>query len=77
METNKMDLGYCRPNKEIIAFYPRPYDYDDLGITIGFKPTQRWRIIGHEQNKWTLRRHNIVLKLDNEEFINNFYRIKI
>lgn len=72
-----MDLGYCRPNKEIIAFYPRPYDYDDLGVTIGFKPTQRWRIIDHEQNKWTLRRHNIVLKLDNEEFINNFYRIKV
>ena len=71
-----MDLGYCKPIKEIKAFYPRPYHYN-LGATIGFKPTQRWHIIGHEDNKWTLRRHNIVLELDNEEFIMNFYRVQI
>jgi hypothetical protein len=71
-----MDLGYCRPRKEIKAYYPRPCHYN-LGATIGFKPTQRWHIIGHEENKWTLRRHNIVLELDDEEFINNFYRIEV
>ena len=52
-----MDLGYCKPIKEIKAYYPRPYHYN-LGATIG------------------LRRHNIVLELDDEEFINNFYRIE-
>ena len=71
-----MDLGYCRPIKEIKAYYPRPYHYN-LGATIGFKPTQRWHIIGHEENKWTIRRHNIVLELDDEEFMNNFYRVKV
>ena len=70
-----MDLGYCRPRKEMRAHCPRPYHYN-LGITIGFKPTQRWHIIGHEKNKWTLRRHNVVLELDDEEFIDNFYRIE-
>lgn len=65
-----VELGYCRPRKETI-----------LSIcsicTIGFKPTQKWKIIGRDNGRWTIKRHNIVASFSENDFLKYFYRAKL
>ncbi len=64
-------LGYCRP-REIKTI---TIEISDTHVcTVGLKPTQRWRIIGWNGKQWTLRRHNIVISLDADDFLRYFYR---
>ena len=60
-------MNLCRPRETFIL--------TSNNISIGLKNTQRWTIIGHTHDKWTIRRHNVVLEFNDTEFINKFYRI--
>lgn len=60
-------LGYCRPRKTkqiTINGY----------VYIGLKPTQKWHVLGINNNKWILKRHNVVISMTFEDFLNYFYR---
>ena len=69
---NEVRLGYCRPRAEkgikldvggVIGF-----------VTTGLKPTQRWHILGRDSRYWILKRHNVVIKLNMNDFLKYFYR---
>lgn len=72
---NQQRLGYCRPCVE------KGIKLDVSGVsafvTIGLKPTQRWHILGRDSKYWILKRHNVVIKMDMEDFLKYFYRTGI
>ena len=64
-------LGYCRPHKE------KQICVRCDGVimcVVGLKPTQRWHILGINNHRWILKRHNIVISVDFDEFLKYFYR---
>ena len=66
----KMVVNMCRPRRERIYTISGGFNQ----LTIGLKPTQRWRIIGKSGKMWTVKRHFVVLTLTQDEFLELFYR---
>lgn len=67
----KYDGGLCRPRKEKMIYI---HSYGVNMCTVGLKPTQKWHIIGRSNGRWTLKRHNVVVSFNTDEFIKWFYR---
>lgn len=70
---NQIRLGYCKPRKERAIHLTM--DGVDM-VTIGIKPTQRWHILGRDNQYWILKRHNVIIKMDIEDFLKYFYRME-
>lgn len=60
----------CRPRTENLYSLGSGWN----AVTIALKPTQRWMIQNRVNHKWAVKRHNVVLWLTDDEFIDLFYR---
>ncbi len=68
---NQIRLGYCQPRKE----HAIQLTVSGINmVTVGLKPTQRWHILGRDSQYWILKRHNVVIKVDTDDFLKYFYR---